>query len=84
MSYSEALGSARGLHSLGPSECGSDAGDLHPASIDEEGGIPRKGHQAQSKLHGAQLGGDALHEAASSRCASHVQQRAGTAKPTWS
>ncbi len=70
VSYSEALGSARGLHSLGPSESSSEAGDLHlPGS--EEGGLHMyDSRRGQAKLRRHFLGGDTLHEEVSSRSAS--------------
>lgn len=70
VSYSEALGSARGLHSLGPSESSSEAGDLHlPGS--EEGGLHvYDSRRGQAKLRRHFLGGDTLHEEVSSRSAS--------------
>lgn len=63
MSYSEALGSARGLHSLGPSESESDAGDMHLTSMDEPPREPPlSGHKAYPRQHRGPFGGDTLHE----------------------
>ena len=75
VSYSEALGSARGLHSLGPSESSSEAGDLHlPGS--EEGGLHAyDSRRNQAKLRRHFLGGDTLHEEVSSRSASVSSDR---------
>ena len=61
LSYSEALGSARGAHSLGPSESDSDMGDLHPQAMEEAS------RRAPQKLHTGHTGPDTFHEAASSR-----------------
>ena len=61
VSYSEALGSARGAHSLGPSESDSEMGDMHPQAMDEAG------RKAPQKLHAGHAGPDNFHEAASSR-----------------
>ncbi len=58
VSYGEALGSARGLHSLGPSESDSEVGDTHTPGMEE----PQSGHKAPQNLHL-----DQFHERASSR-----------------
>ncbi len=61
VSYSEALGSARGAHSLGPSESDSEMGDMHPHTMEEAG------RKAPQKVHTGHAGPDTFHEAASSR-----------------
>ena len=58
VSYSEAMGSARGLHSLGPSESDSEVGDTHPPGMEEA----QLGHKAPQTLRS-----DTFHEGASSR-----------------
>lgn len=68
VSYSEALGSARGGHSLGPSDSDSEMGDTHSQAMEETGRDPPSMHKAPQKLHTGHTGADTFHEAASSRC----------------
>lgn len=67
VSYSEALGSARGAHSLGPSESDSEMGDIHPHAMEDPGREPHAGRKAPQKLQTGYASADAFHEAASSR-----------------
>ena len=67
MSYSEALGSAWGAHSLGPSESESEVGDAHPHAMEEAGREPHLSCKGPQKLHAGHMAADTFHEAASSR-----------------
>ena len=67
VSYSEALGSARGAHSLGPSESDSEMGDAHPHAMEDAGREPHLGRKGPQKLQAGHMAAEAFHEAASSR-----------------
>ena len=67
MSYSEALGSARGGHSLGPSESDSEMGDVLPHTLEESGREPHSSRKAPQRLLAEHTGADTLHEQESSR-----------------
>ena len=71
------------MHSLGPSESSSDAGDLHLPGSEEVGLHAYDSRRGQAKLRRQFLGGDTLHEETSSRWASLCSEKSVEVLHLW-